>query len=121
MECLHCGKKLSVIRKLRDQEFCSAAHRKAYVKKQDAQVLDFLFVPPGASAAAPPPQPLAELVASEAQTSETEPPTEEPAAREPDLVLAPFAAESVSASHSTARRTSSAQPLLAAPAGVLPA
>src|SRR5690348_17258035 len=63
MECLHCGKKIGVLRKLQDQEFCSAAHRKAYHKKQDELALDFLlrtkprFVPVPADRPAPEPQP----------------------------------------------------------------
>src|ERR1700686_1022549 len=43
MECLHCGKKLNVLRQLHGQEFCSAAHRKAYLKKQDDLAVDFLI------------------------------------------------------------------------------
>lgn len=42
MECLHCGKKISALRKLQDEEFCSAAHRKAYKKKQEELAVDFL-------------------------------------------------------------------------------
>ena len=42
MECLHCGNKISALRKLQDEEFCSAAHRKAYKKKQEEQAVDFL-------------------------------------------------------------------------------
>ncbi|HLN02380.1 MAG TPA: hypothetical protein VK335_24045 [Bryobacteraceae bacterium] len=42
MECVHCGKKLSALRKLQDEEFCSAAHRKAYKKKQEELAVDFL-------------------------------------------------------------------------------
>jgi hypothetical protein len=42
MECLHCGKKISALRKLQDEEFCSAAHRKAYKKKQEDLDVDFL-------------------------------------------------------------------------------
>src|SRR5438552_3028338 len=43
MECLHCGKKLNVLRQLHGQEFCSAAHRKAYLRKQDDLAVDFLI------------------------------------------------------------------------------
>ena len=42
MECLHCGKKISALRKLQDEEFCSAAHRKAYKQKQEDLAVDFL-------------------------------------------------------------------------------
>ncbi len=43
MDCLLCGKRLSVLRKLKNEEFCSAAHRKAYQKKQEDLVIDFLL------------------------------------------------------------------------------
>ena len=43
MVCLHCGKKIGVLRKLQDEEFCSAAHRKAYKKKQEDLAVDFLI------------------------------------------------------------------------------
>jgi len=42
MECLNCGKKISSLRKLQDEEFCSAAHRKTYKKKQEDLAVDFL-------------------------------------------------------------------------------
>ncbi len=35
MQCLHCGKKLSLLRKLSDGKFCSDAHREAYHRQQD--------------------------------------------------------------------------------------
>jgi hypothetical protein len=43
MDCLHCGKKISALRKLHDEEFCSVLHRKAYLKKQNEADLDFLL------------------------------------------------------------------------------
>src|SRR5229473_649031 len=43
MECLHCGKSIGPIRKLRDQEYCSNSHREAHRKKQNALALDFLL------------------------------------------------------------------------------
>ena len=43
MDCLLCGKRISVLRKLKNEEFCSAAHRKAYQKKQEDLVTDFLL------------------------------------------------------------------------------
>ena len=43
MDCLLCGKRISVLRKLKNEEFCSAAHRKAYQKKQEDLVIDFLL------------------------------------------------------------------------------
>src|SRR5579864_6434050 len=43
MECAYCGKKIGVLRKLQHAEFCSAAHQKAYMKKQEALALDFLM------------------------------------------------------------------------------
>lgn len=53
-----------MLRKLQDEEFCSAAHRKAYRKKQEEQALDFLlqskpcFEPQPAPAPPTQPQPL---------------------------------------------------------------
>jgi hypothetical protein len=35
MDCLHCGKKLSMVKKLTTGEFCSAAHKKAYLQEQE--------------------------------------------------------------------------------------
>ena len=43
MECLHCGKNIDPIRKLRDQEYCSNSHREAHRKKLNALALDFLL------------------------------------------------------------------------------
>ncbi|HET9320155.1 MAG TPA: hypothetical protein VFO27_10270, partial [Bryobacteraceae bacterium] len=43
MDCLLCGKRISVLRKLKNDEFCSATHRKAYQKKQEDLVIDFLL------------------------------------------------------------------------------
>ena len=101
MECLHCGKKIGVLRKLQDQEFCSAAHRKAYHKKQDELALDFLlrtkprFEPIPADRPAPEPQ--------------TAP------------IAAGFATESACPSRLTAEPLRNAEPLDPAPATVLPA
>lgn len=35
MRCLHCGKKISLLRKLTDEEFCSNAHRLAFQRQQE--------------------------------------------------------------------------------------
>lgn len=35
MRCLHCGKKISLLRKLTDEEFCSNAHRAAFRQQQE--------------------------------------------------------------------------------------
>ena len=43
MECLYCGTKVGVLRKIHDQQFCCAAHRKSYLQKQDEVALDFLL------------------------------------------------------------------------------
>jgi hypothetical protein len=43
MDCLLCGKKLNVLRQLHGEEFCSAAHRKAYQKKQNDSAIDYLI------------------------------------------------------------------------------
>jgi hypothetical protein len=62
MECAYCGKKIGVLRKLQHADFCSVAHQKAYMKKQEALALDFLMqnkqrrtpeVPPGETIPAP--------------------------------------------------------------------
>jgi hypothetical protein len=85
MECLHCGKKISALRKLQDEEFCSVAHRKAYKKKQEDLAVDFLRqskprrVRPEAARPEPPP------------TAPTEP--------QPVLALAEFRPEIVGYSH----------------------
>lgn len=77
MECAFCGKKIGVLRALQHAEFCSAAHQKAYLKKQEALALDFLMQnkphhthevpqPPPVEPAPPAPRPLpaaAEFVA----------------------------------------------------------
>jgi hypothetical protein len=56
MECLHCGKKLGVFRKLSDPEFCSAVHRKAHQKKQQDDALEYLLRhKPGQKAGSRPP------------------------------------------------------------------
>ncbi len=39
MDCLHCGKKLSMVKKLTTGEFCSAAHKKAYLQEQEKSAL----------------------------------------------------------------------------------
>jgi hypothetical protein len=43
VDCLHCGKKINALRKFHDGEFCSAAHRKAHLKKQNEDAVDFLI------------------------------------------------------------------------------
>jgi hypothetical protein len=43
MECAYCGKKIGVFRKLQHAEFCSVAHQKEYMKRQEALALDFLM------------------------------------------------------------------------------
>lgn len=42
MRCLHCGKKISLLRKLKDEEFCSAAHRNAFKAQEQALALQRL-------------------------------------------------------------------------------
>ena len=79
MVCLHCGNKIGVLRKLQDEEFCSAAHRKAYKKKQEDLAVDFLLQSKPRSRAEPP--------AKTAQRAEPQ----------PILVLAAFIRESVTA------------------------
>jgi hypothetical protein len=43
MNCAYCGKKIGVLRKLQDAEFCSPAHRRAFLKKQEDLALEFLL------------------------------------------------------------------------------
>src|SRR5215472_2772488 len=42
MNCAYCGKKISILRKLQDQEFCSAAHRQAFNKREEEVAVEFL-------------------------------------------------------------------------------
>ena len=81
MECLHCGKKISALHKLQDEEFCSAAHRKAYKKKQEELAVDFLR------------QSKPRRAKPEAQTPQ--PPAATPMEPQPILVLADLKPESV--------------------------
>ena len=39
MRCLLCGKRLALLRKLTDGEFCSSAHRKRYVEEEQKLAL----------------------------------------------------------------------------------
>ena len=80
MDCLHCGKRISVLRKLKNDEFCSTAHRKAYKKKLEDLAIDFLLQSKPRSRAKPP-----------------APPPPAPAEPKPILVLAEFIQESVAA------------------------
>src|SRR5579859_3811302 len=107
MECLHCGKKLGVVRKLQKDEFCSAAHRKAYAKKQDDDALDFLMK--SKPVLRPPVQPAA--------TSAAPPPVEP----KPILVVAQFVAVQVAPVLVSALPIRKAQPLETARAAILPA
>jgi hypothetical protein len=85
MDCLHCGKRISVLRKLKNEEFCSAAHRKAYLKKQEDLAIDFLLQSKPHSRAKP-------------QVAEPPgPPPPAPVEPKPILVLAGFIPESVAA------------------------
>lgn len=60
MRCLHCGKKLSLLRKFAGGQFCSDGHRQAYQRQQDDLALARLIesqtriVQPKAMAAPPP-------------------------------------------------------------------
>ncbi|HXI39979.1 MAG TPA: hypothetical protein VNH83_08370 [Bryobacteraceae bacterium] len=107
MECLHCGKKLGVVRKLQKDEFCSAAHRKAYAKKQNDDALDFLMK--SKPVLRRPVQPIVERSA---------PPPVEP---RPLLVPAQFVAEQVAPGHASTVSMRDAQPLEPARAAILPA
>src|SRR5882672_1461808 len=100
MECLHCGKKLGVLRKLqKNGEFCSAAHRKAYAKKQNDDALDFLMTSKPRLRPPVPPVTDVELPA---------PPAVQP---EPVPVLAQFVAEHVAPGFASALPRRDAQPV----------
>ena len=43
MRCLHCGKRLTILRKLSDDEFCSEAHRAAFGREQEQLALSRLI------------------------------------------------------------------------------
>jgi hypothetical protein len=43
MKCLYCGKRLALLRKLTDSEFCSDAHRKAYQQEHERMALERLM------------------------------------------------------------------------------
>ncbi len=107
MECLYCGKKLGVLRKLQSDEFCSAAHRKAYAKKQDDDALDFLLK--SKPVLRPPVQP--------------EPESLRPAPVEPKPLLVPaaFVPEPVAPQAVSALTIRNAQPVEPKRAAVLPA
>lgn len=81
--CLHCGSRLPLIRKLRDGQFCTAAHRKAYLANQQELALERLSAASLANlAAATAPVPgLVEETVSVARAGgppPTEPPSWEP-------------------------------------------
>src|SRR5689334_23690073 len=109
MECLFCGRKLGVLRKLQSDQFCSAAHRKAYAKKQDDDALDFLLKSKPVLRPAAQPAPVAESAAP----SPVEP--------KPLLVPAAFVPESVAPQAASAQPVLSAQPVEPKRAAVLPA
>jgi hypothetical protein len=110
MKCLHCGKKLGVLRKLqKNDEFCSAAHRKAYAKKQNDEALDFLLK------SKPRLRPPVQTVSGGESSA---PPAVEP---KPLLVLAQFVAERVAPGFASALPIRSLQPVEQRCATVLPA
>ena len=107
MECLHCGKKISALRKLQDEEFCSAAHRAAYKKKQEELAVDFLrqSKPRRAKPAVLEPVPQ--------RATPVEP--------QPILVLADFRQEPAAPSFARATPRRTAQPVSIARRAILPA
>jgi hypothetical protein len=110
MECLHCGKKLGVLRKLqKNGEFCSAAHRKAYAKKQNDDALDFLMT--SKPRLRPPVPPVSGVESSTPQAVEAK----------PLLVPAQFVAEHVAPWFASALPQRDAQPVEQMRAAVLPA
>src|SRR6266851_2378776 len=110
MKCLHCGKKLGVLRKLqKNDEFCSAAHCKAYAKKQNDDALDFLLKS----------KPVLRPPVQHAVDAET--PAPSPVAPKPLLVRAQFVPEPVAPGIVSALPMRNAQPVEHAQAAVLPA
>lgn len=85
--CLHCGSRLPLIRKLRDGQFCTAAHRKAYLADQQQLALERLSAASLsnlAAATAPLPELVPERVAGTVAAGRTtSPPPAEPPAWEP--------------------------------------
>ena len=109
MECLHCGKKLGVLRKLKSNEFCSVAHRKAYAKKQNDDALDFLMK--SKPALRPPVQ--------SAPVTESSPP--QPVEPKQLLVLAQFVPEGVAPAIASGRPMRTGQPVEPRRTDILPA
>jgi len=110
MKCLHCGKKLGVLRKLqKNDEFCSTAHRKAYAKKQNDDALDFLLK--SKPVLRPPLQPVADA----------ERPAPAPVEPKPLLVRAQFLPEPVAPWLVSAMPIRNAQPVEQRSAAILPA
>ena len=109
MKCLHCGKKLGVLRKLqKNDEFCSTAHRKAYAKKQNDDALDFLLK--SKPILRPPVQPVAHA----------ERPAPAPVEPKPLLVRAQFLPEPVAPGLVNAMPMRNAQPVEQRRAVLLP-
>ena len=109
MKCLHCGKKLGVLRKLqKNDEFCSTAHRKAYAKKQNDDALDFLLK--SKPILRPPVQPVADAKSS----------APAPVEPKPLVVRAQFVAEPVAPGLVSAMPIRNAQPLEQRHAALLP-
>src|SRR5258708_1959356 len=109
MECLHCGKKLGVLRQLKSNEFCSVAHRKAYAKKQNDDALDFLMK--SKPALRPPVQ--------SAPVTESSPP--QPVEPKQLLVLAQFVPEGVAPAIASGRPMRTGQPVEPRRTDILPA
>src|SRR5205823_3711816 len=109
MECLFCGKKLGVLRKLQKDEFCSAAHRKAYAQKQNDDALDFLMKS----------KPVLRSPAQPAPVTESSPaPPVEP---KPLLVLAQFVPEGVAPGIASGLPMRTGQPVEPRRTDILPA
>ena len=106
MDCAYCGKKIGALRKLQDGEFCSTAHRKAYLKKQNDLALDFLLQNKPKSRPEPPP-------------IEALPAT--PIEPQPLLILAEFVSESVGGALVVVALQRKSQPLYSEPVALLPA
>jgi hypothetical protein len=107
MDCLYCGKKISVLRKLKNDEFCSVAHRKAYLKKQNDDALDFLIKSKPRVTPKRPAEPKA-----------AKPPVPEP---QPILVCADFLPEPVAPGVARTSAIRNAKPVCVPSRAILPA
>jgi hypothetical protein len=58
MYCLLCGKKIALLRKLKDPDFCSEAHRDSYLRQQESLAISRLMESKGGKVASAEPPPI---------------------------------------------------------------